>query len=76
MPFNEAEIPEYQVLPVGDQLVIHVPGGRGEELRLHLASHGIQAVVSPAAQTPYERLEIEGDADPEMVQAIVDSWER
>jgi len=64
------------VYPVGEQLVVHVPNGRGEELRLHLASHGIRALVSPPAETPFERVEIEGDADAQAVQAILDEWEQ
>ena len=62
--------------PAGDRQVIHVPNGRGEELRIHLASHGIRSLVSPAAETPYERLEVEADVDPQSLQTIVDLWER
>ena len=64
-----------QVVRVGGQLVVHVENGRAEELRQHLASHGISAIVSPAAETPFERLEIDGNVDPEDVQSIVDEWE-
>ena len=73
MPAHEVEI--LKVYPAGDQLVVHVPNGRGEELRLHLASHGIRAQVSPPALGPFERLEVEG-ADAETLQAVVDQWER
>jgi hypothetical protein len=52
------------------------PNGRGEELRLHLAAHGIHSKVSPAAQTHFERLEIDDDVDVDTLQAIVDQWER
>lgn len=69
-------IPLRKVLTVGNQTVIHVENGRGEELRQHLASHGITSKVSPSAETPFERLEIEEGADNEIVQAIVDQWER
>lgn len=65
-----------QVLTVGGRSVVHVANGRGEELRHHLAAHGIEAKVSPAAETPFERVEIEGDADREVLQTIVDQWER
>jgi len=65
-----------RVFTVGDRAFIHVENGRGEELRHHLAAHGIRARVSPAAETPYERLEVEGDVDPAVVQAILDQWER
>ena len=67
---------DLKVFPLGAKHVIHVPNGRGEELRLHLASHGIAATLSPPAETPYERLEVEGDVDPESLQALVDAWER
>jgi hypothetical protein len=65
-----------KVLTVGSQKVIHVENGRGEELRQHLASHGIDAKVCSAAETSSERLEIQGDADIEILQAIVDQWEQ
>jgi len=65
-----------RVYAVGGQKVIHVPGGRGEELRIHLASHGINAKVSPAAETPFERLEVFGDVDDDTLRAIVDEWEQ
>ncbi len=70
------DVQELRVYPAGKQLVVHVPNGRGEELRVHLAAHGIEAKVSPAAQTPFERLEVAGDIDAEALQAIVDEWER
>jgi hypothetical protein len=44
--------PLRNVLTVGDQKVIHVENGRGEELCHHLASHGIDARVSSAEETP------------------------
>ncbi len=69
-------IEELKVFPVGGQNVVHVANGRGEELRVHLESHGIHAQVSPAAETGFERLEVEGDVDPEALQAILDQWER
>jgi hypothetical protein len=56
--------------------MIHVENGRGEELRQHLASHGITSKVSRSAGAPFERLALEGNVDPEVVQAILDQWER
>ena len=73
---STSDVAELTVYPAGDQLVIHVPNGRGEELRLHLESHGIRSRVSPPAETPFERLEVEGDVDANDLQAIVDEWER
>jgi hypothetical protein len=65
-----------KVRTVGGRQVIDVGNGRGEELRLHLASHGITATVRSGEGTSCERLEIEGDADAEVLQEIVDQWER
>jgi hypothetical protein len=67
---------ERKVLESGGRLVIHVASGRGEELRHHLASHGIAARVSAPTQGPFERVEVEGDENPQILQAIVDQWER
>ena len=65
-----------KVFTVGTQTVIHVANGRGEELRQHLASHGISAKVSPAAAASFERLELAPEVDADVVQAIVDRWEQ
>jgi hypothetical protein len=73
---NAHDVDQLKVYALGDRTVIHVPGGRGEELRVHLEAHGIQSVVSPAAQAPYERLELGPDVDPVALQALVDEWER
>jgi hypothetical protein len=70
---NQSDVEELKVYPAGDQ---NVPNGRGEELRLHLEAHGIRSIVSPPAETPYERLEVEGDVDAVALQAILDKWER
>ena len=67
----------HKMLTVGTQKVIHVESGRGEELRQHLASHGINARVIPTApEASFERLEIAGGVGAEVLQAIVDQWER
>ena len=65
-----------KVVTVGDKRMIHVENGRGEELRQHLASHGIRSQVSRLAGAPFDRLALEGNEDPEVVQAILDQWER
>jgi hypothetical protein len=54
---------------------LHVPRGRGEELRVHLASHGINSHLRNPDYMQVERLDLEEDADPEVVQAILDQWE-
>ena len=75
MPPIQNDVPLLQIFPAGDQHVVHVPLGRGEELRIHLRSHGVDSLVSQPAETPYERLELPGDIDPEAIQAILDQWE-
>jgi hypothetical protein len=74
MPRDSVE--ELKVYPVEGRYFIHAPVGRGEELRLHLAAHGVASEVSSLAQAPFDRLELEGDIDPLAVQAILDEWER
>jgi len=70
------DVQELKVYSAGDRLVVHVPQGRGEELRLHLESHGVCSKVSPPAAAAFERLEVEGGPDVEVLQAIIDLWER
>jgi len=67
--------PDRELFTVGHQHVIHVPPGRGEALQIHLASHGIHALVSRGAETRFDRLEIEEPVDPEALRALVDHWE-
>ena len=74
MPAQGVE--EWKVFTVAGRGVVHVPAGRGEALRVHLKSHGIRSLVSPAAAAPFERLELEEGADPAAVQAIIDHWAR
>jgi hypothetical protein len=71
-----AAIELLKVYPVDGRSFVHAPAGRGEELRVHLASHGIQAEASQLAEGPFDRLELEGCNDVEAVQAILDLWER
>ncbi len=63
------------VMEVGGKWSVHVENGRGEELRQHLASHGIAANLRPAADASFERVEIDDDAEQEDLQAIIDQWE-
>src|SRR5262245_9001960 len=65
-----------RVYPHGGTCLVLVPNGRGEELRVHLASHGVAATVYKVADAPYERLEADDSVDAETLQAILDSWER
>lgn len=55
---------------------ILVEGGRGQELCEHLASHGIQARIDPFYEGSLECLDVEGDVDADVLQAIVDNWEQ
>lgn len=64
-----------QVVEIDGQLVVHVENGRGEELRQHLAAHGVSSKVSPAAESAFEWVEIENDLNIEDVQTIIDQWE-
>jgi hypothetical protein len=56
--------------------VVYVPPERGEELRIHLESHGIRSRVGPTSGKSYERVEVEGEIDVDDLQAIIDCWER
>jgi hypothetical protein len=66
-----------QVLVADGRKVIRVTKGRGEELRYHLAAHGIAARVNPLDGTPQECdcVEIDPGVDADEVQAIIDEWE-
>ena len=64
-----------RVLTVETKRMIQVENGRGEELRQHLASHGIMSQVSRLAGATFDRLTLVGNVDTEVVQAILDEWE-
>jgi hypothetical protein len=66
--------PEVELFTVGGQHVVHVPTGRGDDLRRHLAARGIPALVSPAAGARFERVEIDGGVDIDKVRVAVDGW--
>jgi hypothetical protein len=72
---NPHPVPE--MLESAGKKVVHVTNGRGEELRYHLAAHGISAKVNPPDATPkdWECVEIDDDVDTEELQAIIDEWE-
>jgi hypothetical protein len=65
-----------KVYPVEGRYIVHAPAGRGEELRIHLASHGIATASSQPATGSFDRLEVAGDIDAEAVQTILDHWEQ
>jgi hypothetical protein len=71
------EIPtDPDVYVLYDRRFVRTPPGRGEELRLHLASHGIASAVSRPGEGPFDRVDLEGEPDPVIVQAILDHWEK
>jgi hypothetical protein len=63
---------ELKVVTDGGRQRVLVPYGRGEELRLHLASHGFAAQVRRSGGREW----VDVAADPVVLQAIVDEWER
>ncbi|MGD9714109.1 MAG: hypothetical protein AB7V46_18920 [Thermomicrobiales bacterium] len=69
-------VEQWKVFAIGEGAVVQVPRGRGEALRLHLASHGIRSRVSPVAVASFERIELESSADLDTVQTIIDQWAR
>jgi hypothetical protein len=71
-----ADVEEGTLCEVGGKFVVHVQQERGEELRLHLEAQGIAARLSEPAAAPFDRLELDGDIDPEVVQSILDQWEQ
>jgi hypothetical protein len=72
MPEKETD-PDVYVLY--DRQFIRTPPGRGDELRLHLASHGIESKVTHLTDIPFDRVDLVNGADPVVVQAILDHWE-
>jgi len=60
---------------VGNRQIISVNRNRGEELRIHLESHGIHSQPTATAVEHREQLEVQENTDPEILQAIVDAWE-
>jgi hypothetical protein len=75
-PVSGAGNPHTEDTVLLDGNVIRVENGRGEELRQHLAAHGIESELRPDAEPTFERLEIMGDVDMETVHPILDQWER
>jgi hypothetical protein len=65
---------ELKVYALGSRRIVYAPAGRGEDVRLHLASHGIASEF--AHRDPFGRLELERFADAQTVQAVLDDWER
>ena len=64
-----------KVLLIDGATAVHVERGRGDELRHHLAAHNIRARVAPPVG-PYDRVVVEQDTEPDVLQAVVDHWER
>jgi hypothetical protein len=75
MPINTG-LREYRVYTAEDTHFVHVPAGRGEELRTHLHAHGIAAGLSPVGAADYDRVEVPREITAETLQVILDHWER
>jgi hypothetical protein len=71
-----ATVEHLKVFAVDGRFFVHAPAGRGNELRVHLASHGIDSEVSELAEAAFDRLELKGSIDSVVVQALLDEWER
>jgi hypothetical protein len=65
---------ELKVYALGSRRIVYSTAGRGEDVRLHLAAHGIASEL--AHLDPFDRLELERFADAQTVQAVLDDWER
>jgi hypothetical protein len=63
-----------KVYALGSRRIVYAPAGRGEDVRLYLASHGITSEL--AHLDLFGRLELERFADTQTVQAVLDDWER
>jgi len=66
----------WEIMTAGGRQVIDVLYGRGEELRIHLESHGIHSEPIPAARPHTERLQVEPGTDSVALRAILDEWEQ
>lgn len=64
-----------EVLSEGSHWVVYVEEGRGESLRHHLASHGIDVTVGGAAGGPFDRLQFGAREDGMRLQSVVDRWQ-
>jgi len=54
--------------------VVHIPAGRGEELFLYLANHGIESKVSRVGNATFDRLEVEEDVNVHALRSIIGQW--
>jgi hypothetical protein len=61
---------DHKVVIDAGVVVVRVAAGRGDDLQRLLAEFGIAAAVDPAG----DRLVFAADADPRVVQAVVDRW--
>jgi hypothetical protein len=70
------QVKELKVLTIDGTRCVFAPAGRGEELRLHLASHGFPAALSHFHRPTFDRLDLDKGVDAEAVQAVLDHWEK
>jgi hypothetical protein len=66
----------YRVYTTDAAHVVHTPKGQGDGLLQHLRSHGFAAESSTLEGMNYDRLEIGRDVSAEVVQVVLDHWER
>jgi len=74
--YKHPGLTNYRVYTVGDRHIVHTPSGRGEELRVHLHLHRIDATVSPPSGGSYDRVEVPREVDSQALQAILDQCKR
>lgn len=67
-------IEAFKIFNSAGKYVVHIPAGRGEELFLYLANHGIESRVRRLANAPFDRLEVEEDVNVYALQTILDQW--
>ncbi len=65
----------HQVITSGATKVIQVDEGLGEQLRIHLASHGIQTQLQPMENSPFDKVEILEDVDSDALNSVLETWE-
>jgi hypothetical protein len=66
----------YRVYTTDAAHVVHTPKGQGAGLVEHLRSHGFTAEGSTLEGTDYDRLEVAKNVTAEVVQVVLDHWER
>ena len=74
-PVTGAGTPHNVDVVIVDQNFIRVPSGLAEELRVHLAAHGIDTTIGKTDDDSLELIKIDAQVDMQEVQTILDLWE-